>query len=123
MIKILFDNEKYIPTQFRAKYGTLTYRNLNIKNLLKFSLDHLIIINELGIKFKCLDKKERCNNYILELLNNGGRNIHLIRFNIEKQALLDLIIKVVIEAFRIWIFGDLSFLILVTFNNLLHSEM
>nr|CAD2192300.1 unnamed protein product [Meloidogyne enterolobii] len=93
MIKILFDSEKYIPTQFRAKYGTLTYRNLNIKNLLKFTLDHLIIINELGIKFKCFDKKEKCNNYILELLSNGGKNIHLIRFNIEKQALLDLIIK------------------------------
>jgi len=95
MIKILFDNEKYIPTQFRSKKGYITYSNHNVKNLLKFTLDHLIITNELEIKFKSFAKKEEYNNYILELISKGGKNIHRISFNLYKQSLLDLIIKVI----------------------------
>nr|CAD2201472.1 unnamed protein product [Meloidogyne enterolobii] len=91
MIKILFDNEKNIPTQLRSEKGYITYCNHNIKNVLGFTLDHLIITRNLEINFKQLDSKGKCNKYLLELLINGGNNIRTINIKRDINSLLLLI--------------------------------
>ncbi|CAK5014702.1 unnamed protein product [Meloidogyne enterolobii] len=92
MIKILFDNEKYIPTQFRGVHCVSWITNHNINNSVKFHLDHLIT-KYFDISFEELGKKQKCNKHLLELLINGGKNIPNVRISTEKQTLLDLIIK------------------------------
>nr|CAD2206189.1 unnamed protein product [Meloidogyne enterolobii] len=93
MIKILFDNEKNIQAHFRTDFGLLTYYNHNIKNLLKFNLEHLIVNYNLQIIYKPLDKNEKYNKRILKLLFNAGKNIRKITISLEKQTIFDLIIK------------------------------
>ncbi|CAK5014710.1 unnamed protein product [Meloidogyne enterolobii] len=93
MIKILFGNEKNIPTQFRSERVEIVYCNVNIKNVLRFTLDHLIT-NQLRIFFASFDKKEKCNKYLLDLLNNGGKNIVSIWISLETRKLLNMILMV-----------------------------
>nr|CAD2163479.1 unnamed protein product [Meloidogyne enterolobii] len=94
MIKILFENEENIPTQFRADECTLTFCKHNIENLLKFNLDHLIITHGLTINLKFFEEQEMCNKYLLELLLNGGKNIHSLWIRgLKQQTLFDLFIK------------------------------
>nr|CAD2192301.1 unnamed protein product [Meloidogyne enterolobii] len=93
MIKILFDNEKYIPTQIRGVRCVSCFSNHNINNSVKFHLDHLFLTDYVSISFEELGKKEKCNKHLLELLINGGKNIPQVTIRTEKQTLLDLIIK------------------------------
>ena len=78
MIKILFDNEKYIPTLIRGERCVSWFSNHNLNNAVKFHLDHLFLTDYVSISFEELGKKEKCNKHLLELLINGGNNIRTI---------------------------------------------
>nr|CAD2163494.1 unnamed protein product [Meloidogyne enterolobii] len=93
MIKILFDNEKYISTQIRGERCWSGFSNHNINNSVKFHLDHLFLTDYIDIDFELHGKKEKCNKHLLELLINGGKNIPKVTIRTEKQTLLDLIMK------------------------------
>jgi len=95
MIKILFDNEKYIPTLIRGERCVSWFSNHNLNNAVKFHLDHLFLTDYLYIYFELLGKKDKCNKHLLELLINGGKNIPKVEISIKNQTLLDLIMKVV----------------------------
>ncbi|CAK5038731.1 unnamed protein product [Meloidogyne enterolobii] len=104
MIKILFENEENIPTQFRADECTLTFCKHNIENLLKFNSDHLIITQYLKIKLESFNEQENGNEHLLKLLFNGNKNIdeiwvgeiNYVRHGVLK-TLFDAVIKVSLE--------------------------
>ncbi|CAK5056761.1 unnamed protein product [Meloidogyne enterolobii] len=85
MINILFDNDKQIPLQFNIQKANIWAVNTTIENVLKFSLNHLLISEFLNIQMDQVDITEKYTNILLNILINGGNKFPQIYFKIFRE--------------------------------------
>nr|CAD2189224.1 unnamed protein product [Meloidogyne enterolobii] len=73
MINILFDNDKTIPLQFNIQTSAILFVDKKlIENILKFSLNHLLVSELLSINLIDDDTTEQHTNLLFNILINEG---------------------------------------------------
>nr|CAD2177404.1 unnamed protein product [Meloidogyne enterolobii] len=80
MINILFDNDKTIPLQFNIQTGILGMYKELFENILKFSLNHLLVSGSLNISFIDGNFTEQQTNILFNILINEGDKFPKIYF-------------------------------------------
>ncbi|KAL7075195.1 hypothetical protein ACQ4LE_006139 [Meloidogyne hapla] len=95
LIQLLF--EENIQLKFNTHLAYLNYFNPNSENVLKFNLEHLLIVERLLLNFENIDNTNKYNYILLNLVLNGGYVISEILLNQLKQLTLHNLIINLIE--------------------------